>query len=382
MRAPHETHGARTAGAHGAAPHGGAPRTASALGLHTPRVLAMVALFGLLAALLAATPTAARLGGGSTPSAVAGVDAATLFNRVHIIGASASAGFGVRAPVPPDHSGRATAMPLARIAQAARAEGGTVTGDATSLFFSSPLATGRAQVDAVVEMRAKPTLVLGVDYLFWFTYGALNADRARITDESQRLALLEIGLANVDRILALGVPVAVGDLPNMSAAVGRMLSKAQMPKQETLDAANARIRAWAAERPLVTVVPLAALLKQLEAGEPFRAGSRTWSAKADGPLIQADQLHATFVGSVALLACSEQAVTEHFRRSDAPAPTGSAFEHDPAKVGARLRAELDLEAARRSAAKGIDASARKAPGEERERPRSDAPPGERNPTPP
>jgi hypothetical protein len=350
--------------------------------LHAPRVLAMVALFALLAALMAATPSAARLGGGTTPSAVAGVDAATLFDRVHIIGASASAGFGVRAPVPADHPGRATAMPLARIAKAARAEGGTVSGDATSLFFSSPLATGRAQVDAVVEMRAKPTLVLGVDYLFWFTYGALNADRARITDESQRLALLEIGLANLDRIVALGVPVAVGDLPNMSAAVGRMLSKAQMPRQETLDAANARIRAWAAERPLVTIVPLAALLKKLETGEPFRAGSRTWSAKADGPLIQADQLHATFAGTVALLACSEQAVAEHFRRSDAPVPAGTAFEHDPAKVGARVRAELDADAARRAGAKGGDATGeppatkRSGADTERSRPRTETPSGE------
>ncbi|MBL9140446.1 MAG: hypothetical protein JNK53_01150 [Phycisphaerae bacterium] len=316
-----------------------------------PRVLAMFALFALLTALLSATPVAARMGGGSAGS-VAGVDARTLYDRVHFLGASASAGFGVRAPLPSGHPGRSQAMPLSRIATAARLQPCTVTGDATSLFFTNPIATGSAQVNAVLAAAQKPTLVIGVDCLFWYVYGALDADRARIKDESQRMAMLEVGLANLDRIVKANTPVVVGDFPNMSDAVGKMLSPSQMPALETLDAANKRLRAWAAERPLVTIVPLAALVKQLDSGEPFQAGNRTWSSKADGPLIQADRLHPTFAGSVALLARTEQSASEHFRKGEAPGLTPAAMEHDPVKVGATARANIEAEIARRSVPAG------------------------------
>ncbi len=313
-----------------------------------PRVWAAIALFALLTALLSATPVAARLGGGSAGS-VAGADARTLYDRPHFMGASASAGFGVRAPLPSGHAGRSQPMPLARIALAARTQPGETTGDATSLFFTNPIAIGRTQVDAVLAMKPHPTLVVGVDFLFWYVYGALDADRARIKDESQRMAMLEVGLANLDRVVQAGMPVVVGDFPNMSDAVGKMLSPSQMPAQATLDSANVRVREWATSRPLVAVVPLAALVTQLNSGEPFQAGNRTWSAAADGALIQADRLHPTFAGSVALLARTEQSASEHFRKGEAPGMLASSLEHDPAKVAAAVKKSIDEEIAKRAA---------------------------------
>ncbi len=312
------------------------------------RTMAAAALCVVFCALLMASPVAARLG-DSGAGAVAGVDARTLYNRVHIIGASASAGFGLRPPLPQGHPGRMQPLSLTRIAQAAAA-GGVVTGDATSLFFVSPITTGKHQVEAVLGAKDKPTLVMGVDYLFWFTYGAADAERQPIKQEAQRLAMLEVGLANLDLLVKAGIPVVVGDLPNMSQAVGKMLSPAQMPKQETLDAANKRIRAWAAERSLTTVVPLAELVLQLDGDTPFQAGSRTWSTKADGPLIQADRLHPTFAGSVALLARAEQATTEHYRPGEAPGMATTAFEHDPAKVAKSLQKLIEADLAARNPA--------------------------------
>jgi hypothetical protein len=89
----------------------------------------------------------------------------------------------------------------------------------------------------------------------------------------------------------------------------------------------------------VAVLPLAKLVDDLRSGKPFEAGRRSWSEEVDGALIQRDQLHPTFTGSVALLACTEQAANERFlgvRQPNAPgAPV--AFEHDPTKVAERIR---------------------------------------------
>jgi hypothetical protein len=274
-------------------------------------------------------------------TALPGVTAATLYARVHVMGASASAGFGVRAPNARNGAARAEAMSLARIAELARIGDGSVTGDATGLFFANPPAVGAGQVDAVLAAEPRPTIVFADDFLFWFTYGALDAERKPVKAESQRLALLERGLAQLDRIVEAGIPLVVGDVPNMSGAVGRMLSKAQMPQESTLAQANERIRDWAAPKQRVAVMPLARLVEDLREGKPFDAGRRTWSEADDGALIQRDRLHPTFAGSVAMLACTEQAANERFlgiRQPNAPGAP-AVFEHDPDRVAATARAQ-------------------------------------------
>lgn len=274
--------------------------------------------------------------------ALPGASAATLYARVHVMGASASAGFGVRPPVARGGATRAEAMSLARIAELASLGGGTVTGDATGLFFANPTAVGAGQVDAVLASEPRPSIVFADDFLFWFTYGALDADRRPVKDEAQRLALLERGLSQLDRIVEAGIPMVVGDVPNMSDAVGRMLNKAQMPAEATLAAANERIRGWAGGKQRVAVMPLARLVDDLREGKPFAAGRRTWSEADDGALIQRDRLHPTFAGSVAMLACTEQAANERFlgvRQPNAPGAP-AVFEHDPARVAAKARAQL------------------------------------------
>jgi hypothetical protein len=301
--------------------------------------LSAAALLCAAAALLAAVPAAMPSASARAPAP--GVDARTLWSRVHFIGASASAGFGVRTPGSRPGASRGEAMTLARVAGLARLDAGEVTGDATGMFFMSPLATGEAQVGQALAMDPPPTLVVAADFLFWFTYGATDAERRPVRDESQRLGTLERGLELLGRIDAKGIPLVVGDVPDMSPAVGRMLSRAQMPDLGTIELANARIREWARGRPRVAVLPLARLVADLRSGEPFAAGRRSWSERADGPLIQRDQLHPTFAGTVALLARSEQAANDRLLGIRQPNSPGApaAFEHDPASVAERARLE-------------------------------------------
>jgi hypothetical protein len=126
----------------------------------------------------------------------------------------------------------------------ARVSAGEVTGDASGLFFTNPGVMGSAQVDATLTQEPRVTMVFADDFLFWFVYGALSADRTPIKEESQRLQLLENGLAQLNRIVDAGVPLVVGDVPDMSLAVGKMLSKAQMPKLETIARGPRTSHAW------------------------------------------------------------------------------------------------------------------------------------------
>lgn len=308
------------------------------LGIRGLSGLALALTVGLtLAAVPAAMPSTAR-------DALPGLDASALYARVHVIGASASAGFGVRPPVERGTPGRLSTLTLAKVAQCAGTGSCRVTGDATGLFFGAPLPTGTEQVASLLSQDPRPTAVFAVDFLFWFTYGALAVDegRAPITDEAQRLRGLEAGLALLDRIVEAQLPLVVGDIPDMSPAVGKMLSRAQMPKPETLAKANERIRVWAEGKARVAVLPLSRLVDDLRSGKPFEAGRRGWSEERDGPLIQRDQLHPTFAGTVALLARTEQAANERFlgvRQPNAPGAP-AAFEHDPSKVGARVRESI------------------------------------------
>ncbi len=301
------------------------------------RLLPAAALLSLAAVLLSASPAVMpdALGRGTLP----GIDRGALWSRVHVIGASASAGFGVRPPLPRTNPERLRPLGLAEVAEAARTGDGRISGDATAMFFGNPVAVGRAQVAETMAMDPPPTIVIASDFLFWFAYGARGASGRPIRDESQRLELLDAGLDALAPIVAAGIPLVVGDLPDMSEAVGRMLTRAQMPAPTTLDEANARIREWAGRHPRVAVMALSRLVANLRDGRPFEAGRRTWSEASDGALIQGDRLHPTLAGTVALLASTEQAANDRFlgvRRPRAPGAP-EVFEHDPARVSERIR---------------------------------------------
>jgi len=209
--------------------------------------------------------------------------------RVVVVGASLSAGFGA------EHTFVEALQASLRLHPDR-----PILGLGDVLFFTSPKAAGSKQVEAALD--ANPSLVVAIDFLFWFGYGTQGARGAPITEEAQRLELLEVGLGLLEDFEC---PLVIGDFPDMSAAVGTMLVQAQVPTPSTLPLLSRRVREWAAARPATVVLPLSELVAKLGKGGEVQIGRHTFHA--DTPLLQADHLHPTLAGlvSMAQLACDE-----------------------------------------------------------------------------
>ena len=142
------------------------------------------------------------------------------------------------------------------------------------------------------------TLVVAVDYQFWFGYGTRGKNGNRVRGAADRVAFLDVGLELLDRIDA---PIVLGDFPDMSDAVGRgMLSAPQQPNTVGLEQLNARLYEWASSRERVTVVPLAAIVEKMRTGDAFTVGRHRWPANAIERVLQDDRLHPTTEGLGAL----------------------------------------------------------------------------------
>jgi hypothetical protein len=222
-------------------------------------------------------------------------------NRVAVIGASATAGFGVTLRY---DTGEFKTYEFADIAEVTRElirhDDSKVSGLGNALFFTSPLQIGRRQID--LAHQADPTLLLALDFLFWYGYGGRDVERKLIprgqAGEATRLALLDRGLAMLDEF---SCPIAVGDFPNVSDAVAYMLQARQIPSPGVLQALNARVHAWASEHPNVILIPLASIMDSMNSDEAFEAGQRTWPAGSKGLFVQRDHLHPTLDGMIVVL---------------------------------------------------------------------------------
>ena len=204
---------------------------------------------------------------------------------IAVIGASASDGFGAR--VYADVDGRTTvrAVGLAEILAALINDPGlTITDHASSQFFMQPFAMGEKQI--VAALADTPDIVCAVDYLFWFSYGSVGVEPGTDAERDRRFALLERGLKILDRTKA---EIVIGNLPDVSVAIGGMLRAQQVPSPEVLAELNERIVRWADERPRVTLIDLADMMNDLLAGG--RAG-----APGKRPLMNRDRLHPTADG--------------------------------------------------------------------------------------
>lgn len=220
-----------------------------------------------------------------------------LLERVVVIGASASDGFGLEAELEVStHLGQF--LDAAWSAPRAKA-----VSFATNRFFFDPVGVGREQVDAALE--ARPTLVFAVDFPFWYGYGSQASNEAR-------LALLDRGLAMLDEIEA---PILIGDFPDMSPALhgegpfgGPMLMPSQLPPPEALTLLNMRLDEWCAERPRVVRVPLADFVSRLQNGRELELRDMRWSKEESGRLLQKDLLHPSVEGTAALALLSLDAL--------------------------------------------------------------------------
>ena len=221
--------------------------------------------------------------------------------RVATIGASASAGYGVYFTRQDEPGSSPSGTSLAKLLRIASGEEVVVIDLGTAAFFSNPSGIGTRLVNRAI--KAKPDLTLAIDYLFWFTFGSIGVDSTRMRTVEDRLALLEVGLAQLDRIDG---PLLVGDVPDMSSAVGRMLRQSQVPSQEAQRLANERIREWVAARPNARFFPLRGLIERLRKGEAFDIGGQTWSASDAKKLILSDRLHPSLDGLIALVAAIDE----------------------------------------------------------------------------
>lgn len=256
------------------------------------KLLAVVAAFASLAAACAPRAEPGRPSepaeapvvapGAASRTADAGVDEARedTLERVVVIGSSLSGGFGL--DVTFDEVLTTMLAPEHELAGA----------KSNVLFYLAPLDEGRAQIEYALERD--PTLLVAVDFLFWFGYGAATLDGRMLIADSQRLDMLETGLALLGRF---DCPIVVGDFPDMSDAVAtNMLHPRQVPSPAALERLNGRLAAWAEERGDVYVVPISTIIRDMRAGRPFELGGNRWPADSAHRVLQDDQLHPTIEG--------------------------------------------------------------------------------------
>lgn len=247
-----------------------------------------------------------------TPQPAAG---SAILSRPVTIGASLTAGFGTWRPLATylDPAIKVPHRPIAR--------------HDDIMFFRRPTIVGKREVDDC--LAEKPSMVIAIDFLFWYGYGFIWGDDI----PKQRLARLEVGLAQLERI---GVPLVIGDFPDMRGAHPWMLHAIQIPSADTLGRLNARLREWANDKPHVLVLPLGAWVKRLR--------NDRWPVETpDGPgrlnlanAIQWDRLHPTRLGYIFMLREAIDAIAKHF------ALDRSAIDFDPIDVARRMDLLDDL----------------------------------------
>jgi len=212
----------------------------------------------------------------------------SVWQHVVIIGASASGGFILSEPFGGTNT---TNCKLNYYFDAAiSAPHGPPKNLATALLFLRPEAIAAQEVEAATNSR--PTLVIGVDFLFWFCYGEGEAD-------ADRAARFEYGLKLLERIPC---PLVIGDIPDASTATNSgIISAAQVPSEIARAAANRRLKEWAAKRPQVTIVPLAKFMRDVAANEAVQIRSAALPAGKTRALLQDDRLHPTPRGAAVLV---------------------------------------------------------------------------------
>ena len=232
--------------------------------------------------------------------------------RIAVIGASASSGWGVLLRYMNEQNmlSSQTISMKEIVEEVVTVDDVEIHGDGDGMFFMSPIAAGKKQIELAKAFQ--PTLVIAIDYLFWYGYGNRDAEGQFIprgqAGQPARMKLLEKGLANLD---AFSCPIIVGDFPDVSDAEGYMLSASQIPSSGTLKAMNARLKEWASDRPDVHVLSMSNLLSNMRSNETFNVGRQEWPAGSKSRFMQNDNLHPTLDGLIVLVQESGDLIATH-----------------------------------------------------------------------
>ncbi|MFM1871583.1 MAG: hypothetical protein RL398_1005 [Planctomycetota bacterium] len=256
--------------------------------------------------------------------------------KIHVIGASVSAGFEDGPLFGGEKQGDSVSLQV--ILRPWCDEHANVTMhpplDMTGMF-RDPLVVGERQVS--IAKKRKPDLVVAIDFPFWFAYGYVGDQELQ-----ERADRLQKGL---EMLAGLEVHVVLGDLPDMTGAARRMLNPRQIPSPKVLESLSKQLREFVAKQERMHLVPLAALVAELKSAElrlPLRDGPLPVTPEL---MLQGDRLHATRLGMAYLGLRLQGALAELMPADGALRKRDWGLEEFIAAAGA----EPDLEAARAAA---------------------------------
>jgi hypothetical protein len=297
----------------------------------------------LLALLLVAPVTRAQDPIGVDPapatSSPTTLTAEHTLSRVAFIGASVSAGFGNARELKVGRS-----VPLGEFFKgmlASGLEGSDIHDFGSSQFFTAPIKSGQRQVEQALEQR--PTLVVGIDYLFWYAFGYPRRSNPR------RFEGLQMGLKRLEDIPC---QLIIGDLPNVDHALlgksplrggGAILQKGQLPSEAERVRMNKVIYEWAAQRKQVQVFPLADLMQRMVAGEKMELQGNEWKVESLDQILQEDLLHPRTRGMVWVALYVAESTLQ------LPGVDKRAFEWSEASIRERLWQSLEPARAKQTA---------------------------------
>ena len=209
-------------------------------------------------------------------------------DRVAVTGASVTAGWGVKTPPIKSDFGAHT-INMKHIMEAMiLVPHEEVAYFGNAMFFTRPDMYGRELIADIKQYD--PSLIVAVDYLFWFAYGNTGSQKNRIEKFKQGLALL----SNIKS------PLIIGDVPDVHIAIGNMLSASQVPTVQTINTMNRMLSLWSDSRPNVTVINANELYAALLHNTAIKTSHYEWPAGSQARLLQKDMLHTTLEGTVAI----------------------------------------------------------------------------------
>ncbi len=237
-----------------------------------------------------------------------------VWKRMVVVGASAASGFGTTSEIGPG----AKSVKLADLVdRMIRKKHDTVVDASNSFFFTNPAQTAK---ELLAKTRsAKPTAIIANDFLFWFAYGGHEDREASLKSGTKLLEDFEC-------------PVLITLLPDMSGAVGKMLSRQQVPSVEELENLNVTIKKWARTQKHVIVVPLVSKLQAIRKGEVVKIGAGKWPKGSLPRILQDDQLHPTVEGLAMMAALSLESLV----KSKKSRVSSKTFSLQPRKIARQL----------------------------------------------
>jgi hypothetical protein len=148
------------------------------------------------------------------------------------------------------------------------------------------------QIKAAIDANA--TLVIALDYLIPYVYGAPADDAVRAQKVAAALKALE----------PLHCPIVLGDVPDLRYVLGLekpSLAEGQVPSPAGLKAINESVVAWAqARKDLVVVAPVSMVFAHVEKNEAFTVRKNLWPQAWLPDLLQSDRVHTRLHGTIAL----------------------------------------------------------------------------------